>query len=66
MGDAADDLIDRMDDPYCEDDGSPIEVYCKYCKRPGFHWEETPCGWRLHTRTGEVHKCSAYKPVDHE
>jgi len=73
MGDIADSIIDQMFDPWCEEEMEDYYSYtalvqCKYCKQRGFHWmnigtEEQPI-WRLHTPTGKLHKCKAYRETE--
>jgi hypothetical protein len=41
------------------------DAICKFCRRHGFHWEQTPSGWRLATETGKIHECKAYQSRDH-
>jgi len=60
MGEMADFYLD------CETGEEPLydysgELACRYCKRGGFHWEQTDDGkWRLVTKIGRVHQCKAY------
>ncbi len=67
MGEMADYYLEMMDQDDLELDCESrlySEVRCKYCKRGGFHWHyDDQKGWRLHTNSGRIHKCKAYKPA---
>jgi hypothetical protein len=69
-------LLDENDGPY-DDEFEPEPgwgaehlctiqiVRCKYCGRSGFHWEKIENhDWRLHSKTGRVHTCTAYNERD--
>lgn len=31
---------------------------CRYCRKAGFHWQQTETGgWRLFTANGHMHSC---------
>lgn len=57
MGDMADYLNEQDEDAFYDYLSYDRTVTCHFCKRDGFHWEHTGDGWRLHTHTGQVHKC---------
>jgi hypothetical protein len=63
MGDIADMLFEQGLQEMIDGElnGPPSPVYCKYCKRDGFHWDLTDTGWRLITITGRIHSCKAYR-----
>lgn len=72
MGEIADYAIDTIIDNMIrdQDDYDPDEmehivftngVQCKFCGRWPYYWKQRDNGqWRLHTRSGKVHKCSKY------
>ena len=34
---------------------------CKYCGELGLSWKKTSSGWRLFTKTDEVHECQSHE-----
>lgn len=34
-----------------------LTATCKYCGEEPLWWSETPAGWRLIDRAGEIHTC---------
>jgi hypothetical protein len=51
----------HLDQNMLSEEEAERPVTCRYCKRDGFYWEQTPKGWRLTTETGKLHKCGAYR-----
>jgi hypothetical protein len=59
MDDEWDDYADEVDD--CSAlNRKPRIITCKYCGETGFHWQDTPNGWRLFNSEG-MHACKGKK-----
>jgi len=50
---------------YGEEEYEPTQEdkRCRYCRKSGFHWEQTAKGWRLFTEKGHLHSCKNGKPL---
>jgi hypothetical protein len=73
MGEFADDAVNMamdvwlsdLDNPYLETEGGRHRAKrCRYCDEYGFHWEETPTGWRLFDSKGQMHSCLTKEKVN--